>query len=115
MKALKRNVGVCGFIACGHGKEEKMDAVLEQIRKIGIVPVVKIDRAEDALPLAKALCAGGLPCAEVTFRTDAAAEAIKIMTENILFSIFFRNNISFCSFIYNYICKCIIICPEFTY
>ena len=59
-----------------------MNAVLEQISKIGIVPVVKIDRAEDALPLAKALCAGGLPCAEVTFRTDAAAEAIKIMTEN---------------------------------
>lgn len=59
-----------------------MNAVLEQISKIGIVPVVKIDRAEDALPLAKALCAGGLPCAEVTFRTDAAAEAIKIMTDN---------------------------------
>ena len=52
-----------------------MEPVLEQIKKIGIVPVVKIDRAEDALPLAKALCAGGLPCAEVTFRTDAAAEA----------------------------------------
>ena len=62
--------------------EADMNAVLEQISKIGIVPVVKIDRAEDALPLAKALCAGGLPCAEVTFRTDAAAEAIKIMTTN---------------------------------
>jgi len=59
-----------------------MESVLEQISKIGIVPVVKIDRAEDAMPLAKALCAGGLPCAEVTFRTDAAADAIKIMTEN---------------------------------
>ena len=59
-----------------------MNAVLEQISKIGIVPVVKIDREEDALPLAKALCAGGLPCAEVTFRTGAAAGAIKIMTEN---------------------------------
>lgn len=59
-----------------------MNAVLEQIAKIGIVPVVKIDRAEDALPLAKALCAGGLPCAEVTFRTDAAAEAIEVMTTN---------------------------------
>ena len=59
-----------------------MNAVLEQISKIGIVPVVKIDREEDALPLAKALCAGGLPCAEVTFRTSAAAGAIKIMTEN---------------------------------
>lgn len=59
-----------------------MNEVIEQIGKIGIVPVVKIDRAEDALPLAKALCAGGLPCAEVTFRTDAAAEAIKIMVGN---------------------------------
>ena len=59
-----------------------MYPVLEQIGKIGIVPVVKIDRAQDALPLARALCAGGLPCAEVTFRTDAAAEAIGIMTRN---------------------------------
>ena len=37
-----------------------MYPVLEQIGKIGIVPVVKIDRAQDALPLARALCAGGL-------------------------------------------------------
>jgi len=59
-----------------------MNAVLEKLQKIGIVPVVKIDRAEDAVPLAKALCAGGLPCAEVTFRTGAAAAAIKAMTEN---------------------------------
>lgn len=58
-----------------------MNAVLEKLNKIGIVPVVKIDRVEDAVPLAKALCAGGLPCAEVTFRTDAAAGAIKAMTE----------------------------------
>lgn len=59
-----------------------MNQVLEKISKIGIVPVVKIDRVEDALPLAKALCAGGLPCAEVTFRTEAAAGAIKVMTDN---------------------------------
>lgn len=58
-----------------------MNEVLEQLSKIGIVPVVKIDRVEDAVPLAKALCAGGLPCAEVTFRTDAAAGAIKAMTD----------------------------------
>lgn len=58
-----------------------MDKVLERIGRIGIVPVVKIDRAEDAFPLAQALCAGGLPCAEVTFRTPAAAEAIGIMKE----------------------------------
>ncbi len=61
--------------------EENMNPVLEQLSKIGIVPVIKIDRVEDAVPLAKALCAGGLPCAEVTFRTDAAAGAIKAMTE----------------------------------
>ena len=59
-----------------------MNAVLEKISKIGIVPVVKIDRVEDAIPLAKALCNGGLPCAEVTFRTEAAAGSIKAMTDN---------------------------------
>ena len=58
-----------------------MNAVLEQIQKIGIVPVVVINNVEDAVPLAKALCAGGLPCAEVTFRTAAAAGAIKAMTD----------------------------------
>ena len=51
-----------------------MNKVLEEISKIGIVPVIALDRAEDAEPLAKALCDGGLPCAEVTFRTAAAEE-----------------------------------------
>lgn len=54
-----------------------MNEVLQQLNKIGIVPVVVLDRVEDALPLAKALMAGGLPCAEVTFRTAAAEEAIR--------------------------------------
>lgn len=58
-----------------------MNEVLQQIQKIGIVPVVVLNDAKDAEPLAKALCAGGLPCAEVTFRTAAAAESIKIMTD----------------------------------
>ena len=44
-----------------------------------IVPVVVLEDAKDAKPLAKALVNGGLPCAEVTFRTAAAAESIKIM------------------------------------
>lgn len=57
-----------------------MNEILEQIQKLGIVPVVVLNDAKDAKPLAKALCAGGLPCAEVTFRTAAAAESIKIMT-----------------------------------
>lgn len=58
-----------------------MYEVLEQIQKIGIVPVVVLDDAKDAKPLAKALCEGGLPCAEVTFRTTAAEESIRIMAQ----------------------------------
>jgi len=58
-----------------------MNEMLVKIQKMGIVPVVKLDRAEDALPLAKALIDGGLPCAEVTFRTAAAEEAIRIMRQ----------------------------------
>lgn len=53
--------------------------ILEQIKKVGIVPVVVLEDAKDAAPLAKALIEGGLPCAEVTFRTACAEECIKIM------------------------------------
>ena len=56
-----------------------MNEVLEKISKIGIVPVVVLDDAKDAKPLAEALVKGGLPCAEVTFRTAAAEESIRIM------------------------------------
>ena len=49
-----------------------MNKVLEEFSKIGIIPVIALDNVEDAAPLAKALCDGGLPCAEVTFRTAAA-------------------------------------------
>ena len=58
-----------------------MHEVLERIKEMGIVPVVVIDDVKNAIPLAKALCEGGLPCAGVTFRTDAAEEAIRIMAE----------------------------------
>ena len=54
-----------------------MEKLIEKITQTGIIPVVKIDNADDALKLAKALKDGGLPCAEITFRTDAAEEAIK--------------------------------------
>lgn len=57
-----------------------MKEVAEKIQKMGVVPVVVLNDAKDAAPLAKALCEGGLPCAEVTFRTDAAEESIRIMT-----------------------------------
>ncbi len=54
-----------------------MSEVIEKLGKIGIIPVVAIDDAETAVPLGQALLEGGLPCAEITFRTAAAAEAIK--------------------------------------
>ena len=59
-----------------------MNEVLKKIQEIGIVPVVVINDVKDALPLGKALMEGGLPCAEVTFRTAAAEESIRIMAEN---------------------------------
>lgn len=58
-----------------------MNEVLSKIQMMGIVPVIKLDHAKDAVPLAKALCDGGLPCAEVTFRTAAAEESIRLMRE----------------------------------
>jgi len=56
-----------------------MSEMLKQIESFGVVPVVVLNDAKDAAPLAKALCEGGLPCAEVTFRTEAAEESIRIM------------------------------------
>ena len=58
-----------------------MNKVLEEISKIGIVPVIALDEVKDAKPLAKALIDGGLPCAEVTFRTAAAEESIRVIAE----------------------------------
>ncbi len=57
-----------------------MNDTLVKLSQIGIVPVVALNDIKDARPLAKALCDGGLPCAEVTFRTDCAEEAIRVMT-----------------------------------
>ncbi|MCI5550650.1 MAG: bifunctional 4-hydroxy-2-oxoglutarate aldolase/2-dehydro-3-deoxy-phosphogluconate aldolase [Clostridiales bacterium] len=57
------------------------DKMITRIEELGIVPVVKLSRADDAVPLAKALIAGGLPVAEVTFRTAAAEESIRRMAE----------------------------------
>ena len=52
----------------------------EQFKEYGVVPVVVLNDAKNALPLAKALVEGGLACAEVTFRTDAAEESIRLMS-----------------------------------
>lgn len=56
-----------------------MAEVTEIIEQLGVVPVVVLNDAQDAAPLAKALVEGGLPCAEVTFRTAAAEESIRII------------------------------------
>lgn len=53
----------------------------EKFEQLGVIPVVVLNDVKDALPLAKALVEGGLPCAEVTFRTEAAEESIRIMHE----------------------------------
>ena len=54
-----------------------MDQILQKIYEIGIIPVIAIDDADKAVPLARALVKGGLPAAEVTFRTAAGEEAIR--------------------------------------
>ena len=53
--------------------------VLKRIEAVRVVPVIAIDDAKDAEPLGEALLAGGLPIAEVTFRTDAAEESIRAL------------------------------------
>ena len=59
-----------------------MNALNEAISKIGVVPVIKLNHPKrDAAPLARALCAGGVPVAEVTFRAEGADTAIRLMKQ----------------------------------
>ena len=60
-----------------------MNDVFVKIAKLKLVPVVKIEKAEDALALGQALLTGGLPLAEITFQTDAAEEAIRILSRDL--------------------------------
>lgn len=64
------------------GGSFNMNAMNEAISRIGVVPVIKLSNPErDAAPLAKALCAGGVPVAEVTFRAAGADRAIRLMKQ----------------------------------
>ncbi|MEO8288166.1 MAG: bifunctional 4-hydroxy-2-oxoglutarate aldolase/2-dehydro-3-deoxy-phosphogluconate aldolase [Chloroflexota bacterium] len=54
-----------------------MEAVLARLGELGIIPVVKIEQEQHALPLMKALLEGGLPCAEITLRTEAGLGVIR--------------------------------------
>jgi len=60
-----------------------VNEILKKIGELGIVPVVKIEKAKDALPLGRALLEGGLPIAEITFRTSAAEESIKTLNREL--------------------------------
>ena len=63
-------------------KEKEMNNnMMSELYSIGLIPVIKIENPDDAVPLAKALIDGGLPAAEITFRTEHAAQAIKNITE----------------------------------
>lgn len=59
-----------------------MNEVLTRVHEIGIIPVISMEDAAKAVPLARALIAGGLPAAEVTFRTAAGEEAIRQIAQN---------------------------------
>ena len=57
------------------------NSIYESIKKAKIIPVVKLERVEDTIPLMDALSEGGLPVAEITFRTKVAAQCIAIVKE----------------------------------
>ena len=60
---------------------KEMSYIADKFEELGVIPVVVLENTKDALPLAKALMEGGLPCAEVTFRTEAAQESIRLMAQ----------------------------------
>lgn len=58
-----------------------MSNLKAQLKALKVIPVIAIDRAEDIIPLGKVLAENGLPAAEITFRSDAAVEAIRLLRE----------------------------------
>ncbi|WP_394144878.1 bifunctional 4-hydroxy-2-oxoglutarate aldolase/2-dehydro-3-deoxy-phosphogluconate aldolase [Vibrio atypicus] len=58
-----------------------MSSIKEQLKALKVIPVIAIDKAEDIVPLGKVLAENGLPAAEITFRSAAAAEAIRLLRE----------------------------------
>ncbi|WP_404973770.1 bifunctional 4-hydroxy-2-oxoglutarate aldolase/2-dehydro-3-deoxy-phosphogluconate aldolase [Vibrio campbellii] len=59
-----------------------MSSIKEQLKALKVIPVIAIDKAEDIIPLGKVLAENGLPAAEITFRSAAAVEAIRLLREN---------------------------------
>ncbi|CAH8190045.1 4-hydroxy-2-oxoglutarate aldolase / 2-dehydro-3-deoxy-phosphogluconate aldolase [Vibrio aestuarianus] len=58
-----------------------MSTLNEQLSALKVIPVIAINKVEDAIPLGRALMENGMPCAEITFRTPSAAEAIRTMRD----------------------------------
>ncbi|EIY7831302.1 bifunctional 4-hydroxy-2-oxoglutarate aldolase/2-dehydro-3-deoxy-phosphogluconate aldolase [Vibrio parahaemolyticus] len=58
-----------------------MSSIKEQLKALKVIPVIAIDKAEDIIPLGKVLAENGLPAAEITFRSAAAEEAIRLLRE----------------------------------
>lgn len=58
-----------------------MPSINEQLQALKVIPVISIDNAEDIIPLGKVLVDNGLPAAEITFRSEAAIEAIRLLRE----------------------------------
>ncbi|EHD2233132.1 bifunctional 4-hydroxy-2-oxoglutarate aldolase/2-dehydro-3-deoxy-phosphogluconate aldolase [Vibrio vulnificus] len=58
-----------------------MSSIKEQLKALKVIPVIAIDNAEDIIPLGKVLAENGLPAAEITFRSEAAVEAIRLLRE----------------------------------
>lgn len=58
-----------------------MSSIKEQLKALKVIPVIAIDKAEDIIQLGKVLAENGLPAAEITFRSAAAAEAIRLLRE----------------------------------
>ncbi|EWS68846.1 2-dehydro-3-deoxyphosphogluconate aldolase [Vibrio vulnificus] len=58
-----------------------MSSIKEQLKALKVIPVIAIDKAEDIIPLGKVLAENGLPAAEITFRSEAAVEAIRLLRE----------------------------------
>lgn len=59
-----------------------MNDIIHKFRRLKIIPVVTINKTSEAEPLAEALISGGLPCAEITLRTDSGLDAIKLLSKN---------------------------------
>jgi 2-dehydro-3-deoxyphosphogluconate aldolase/(4S)-4-hydroxy-2-oxoglutarate aldolase len=65
-------------------KKSMQHFIFDQFYKIGVIPVLEIDSVQRARPLAEALLTGGLPVAEVTLRTDAAIESIRVIARDVV-------------------------------